>query len=78
MRASAVSFADAYSKLTARSMLGPGHFDETCLQCGLELDLFCQRTPGLGTISIGANLMHSPKESVSHSLVAKTWPIIQI
>lgn len=48
-------------------------------QCSLELGMFSQRIPGLDTISIGTELhdLHSPKESVAHTSVAKVWPLIQ-
>lgn len=48
-------------------------------QCSLELGMFSQRVPGLDTISIGTELhdLHSPKESVNHTSVAKVWPLVR-
>jgi dipeptidase D len=48
-------------------------------QCSLELGMFSQRVPGLDTISIGTELhdLHSPKEAVSHTSVAKVWPLVR-
>ncbi|HET9826978.1 MAG TPA: beta-Ala-His dipeptidase [Nocardioidaceae bacterium] len=48
-------------------------------QCSLELGMFSQRVPGMDTISIGTELhdLHSPKESVNHSSVAKVWPLVR-
>ena len=48
-------------------------------QCSLELGMFSQRVPGLDTISIGTELhdLHSPKESVSHTSVARVWPLVR-
>ena len=48
-------------------------------QCSLELGIFSQRVNGLDTISIGTELhdLHNPKESVSHTSVARVWPLIR-
>lgn len=48
-------------------------------QCSLELGMFSNKIPGLDIISIGTELhdLHSPKESVSHLSVAKTWPLVR-
>ncbi|MFI7481513.1 beta-Ala-His dipeptidase [Kocuria sp. M1R5S2] len=48
-------------------------------QCSLELGMFSQKVPGLDTISIGTELhdLHSPKESVNHTSVAKVWPLVR-
>ena len=48
-------------------------------QCSLELGMFSNKIPGLDIISIGTELhdLHSPKESVSHVSVAKTWPLVR-
>ena len=48
-------------------------------QCSLELGMFSQRVPGLDTISIGTELhdLHNPKESVSHTSVARVWPLVR-
>ena len=48
-------------------------------QCSLELGMFSNKIPGLDIISIGTELhdLHSPKESVSHASVAKTWPLVR-
>ncbi|MDO9378116.1 MAG: beta-Ala-His dipeptidase [Nocardioidaceae bacterium] len=47
-------------------------------QCSLELGMFSQRV-GLDTISIGTELhdLHSPKETVRHTSVAKVWPLVR-
>lgn len=48
-------------------------------QCSLELGMFSRRVPGLETISIGTELhdLHSPKETVNHTSVAKVWPLVR-
>ena len=47
--------------------------------CSLELGMFTQRIEGLDTIGIGTNLydLHSPKESMDHTSVARVWPLIK-
>jgi dipeptidase D len=47
--------------------------------CSLELGMFTQRIDGLDTIGIGTNLydLHSPKESMDHTSVARVWPLIK-
>ncbi len=47
--------------------------------CSLELGMFTQRIAGLDTIGIGTNLydLHSPKESMDHTSVARVWPLIK-
>ena len=47
--------------------------------CSLELGMFTQRIGGLDTISIGTNLydLHSPKEHMDHTSVARVWPLIK-
>ena len=47
--------------------------------CSLELGMFIQRIEGLDTIGIGTNLydLHSPKESMDHTSVARVWPLIK-
>ena len=47
--------------------------------CSLELGMFTQRIDGLDTISIGTNLydLHSPKEHMDHTSVARVWPLIK-
>ena len=48
-------------------------------QCSLELGMFTQKVPVLDTISIGTELhdLHNPKESVSHTSVARVWPLVR-
>ncbi|WP_422935569.1 beta-Ala-His dipeptidase [Sinomonas sp. P47F7] len=48
-------------------------------QCSLELGMFSRKIPGLDIISIGTELhdLHSPKETVNHTSVAKVWPLVQ-
>ncbi|MCH6472610.1 beta-Ala-His dipeptidase [Sinomonas terrae] len=48
-------------------------------QCSLELGMFSQKVPGLDIISIGTELhdLHSPKESVNHTSVARVWPLVR-
>ncbi|MGY3566431.1 beta-Ala-His dipeptidase [Sinomonas sp. RB5] len=48
-------------------------------QCSLELGMFSQKLPGLDIISIGTELhdLHSPKESVNFTSVARVWPLIR-
>ena len=48
-------------------------------QCSLELGMFSQKVPGLDTISIGTELhdLHSPKETVNHTSVARVWPLVK-
>ena len=50
---------------------GPNHSVTACT--------FSNKIPGLDIISIGTELhdLHSPKESVSHVSVAKTWPLVR-
>jgi dipeptidase D len=47
--------------------------------CSLELGMFTQRIDGLDTIGIGTNLydLHSPKERMDHTSVARVWPLIK-
>ena len=47
--------------------------------CSLELGMFSQRIGGLDTVSIGTNLydLHSPKEHMDHTSVARVWPLIK-
>jgi len=47
--------------------------------CSLELGMFTQRIDGLDTVSIGTNLydLHSPKEHMDHTSVARVWPLIK-
>ena len=47
--------------------------------CSLELGMFTKRIDGLDTIGIGTNLydLHSPKESMDHTSVARVWPLIK-
>ena len=47
--------------------------------CSLELGMFTQRINGLDTVSIGTNLydLHSPKEHMDHTSVARVWPLIK-
>ena len=47
--------------------------------CSLELGMFTQRIKGLDTVGIGTNLydLHSPKESMDHTSVARVWPLIK-
>lgn len=48
-------------------------------QCSLELGMFSNKLPGLDIISIGTELhdLHSPKESVNHTSVARVWPVVK-
>jgi dipeptidase D len=48
-------------------------------QCSLELGMFSNKLPGLDIISIGTELhdLHSPKESVNHTSVARVWPLVK-
>lgn len=61
-----------------RDVVG-GEPDVHVSQCSLELGMFSNKIPGLDIISIGTELhdLHSPKESVSHRSVAKTWPLVR-
>ena len=47
--------------------------------CSLELGMFTQRIAGLDTVGIGTNLydLHSPKERMDHTSVARVWPLIK-
>lgn len=47
--------------------------------CSLELGMFTQRIPGLDTIGIGTELfdVHSPRERMNHTSVARVWPLIK-
>ena len=59
--------------------MNAGEPDVHVSQCSLELGMFSHKIPGLDIISIGTELhdLHSPKESVSHRSVAKTWPLVR-
>ena len=48
-------------------------------QCSLELGMFSRNVRDLDVISIGTELhdLHNPKEKVSHTSVAKVWPIVR-
>jgi dipeptidase D len=47
--------------------------------CSLELGMFTQRIPGLDTIGIGTELfdVHSPRERMNHTSMARVWPVIK-
>lgn len=47
--------------------------------CSLELGMFTRRLDGLDTIGIGTNLydLHSTKERMDHTSVARVWPLIK-